>query len=174
MEKEKREVAPGEFPTAAWERLVRLVPGLSGYQGREKIREADKIFRVALAEQLAELQGRLEEIKKTLVERKELHSLPRLDLLTRRMAQSKDAITYSSYGYSGAFDLAHLGTPELERIYRFDLSLAEQLEGVGRRVEEFCYRAGREGIRPEAIQELERTLKGFMDHLARRGQVQKG
>ncbi|MDH7501031.1 MAG: hypothetical protein QHH30_11690, partial [candidate division NC10 bacterium] len=169
-----RDLKPVEFPTAAWERLVRLVPGLSGYQGREKIREADKIFRVTLAEQLAQLQRRLEEMKKTLVERRELHPLPQLDLLTRRMAQSKDAITYASYGYSGAFDLAHLGTPELERIYRFDLSLAEQLEGLGRRVEAFCSQAGREGIRPEAIQELERVLQEFMDHLARRGQVPKG
>jgi len=174
MDKEKKEVSQGEVPTAAWERLVRLIPGLAGYQGREKVREADKIFRAALAEKLSQLQGRVEEVKEDLVGRKDLHSLPQLDLLTRRMAQSRDTITFSSYGYSGAFDLAHTGKPELERIYRYDLSLAEQLNGLGRMVEEFSSQASREGVRPEAIQGLEKALKDFMDHLAKRAEAQRG
>lgn len=174
MDKERKEVGQGELPTAAWERLVRLVPGLAGYQGREKIREADKIFRVSVAERLSSLQGRVEEVKKALVERKDLHFLPQLDLLTRRMAQSRDTITFSSYGYSGVFDLDHIGGPELGRIYQFDLSLAERLENLGRTVEEFASQTCRVGVRPEAIQGLEKDLKDFMDHLAKRSRAQRG
>jgi len=174
MEKEKKELGEGEFPARTWERLIRLIPGLAGYQGRERIREADKIFRVALADRLARLQERVEEIKRALAERKDLHFLSQLDLLTRKMAQSRDTLSFSSYGYSGAFDLAHIGGPELERMYRFDLSLAEELEGLGRAVEAFSSGYSQEGVRPESIQNLEKALKDFMDTLAKRPEAQKG
>jgi hypothetical protein len=146
---------------------------LAGCQGRERVREADKIFRTASSDRLAQLQEELDEIKKALVEKKDLHLLPQLDLLTRKMAQSRDTLSFSSYGYSGAFDLAHVGKPELERMYRFDLSLAERMENLAGAVEAFSARASQEGVCTEAIQELEKALQDFMDHLAKRAQAQR-
>jgi hypothetical protein len=174
VSKEEGKIAEGSYPLRTWEKLIRLVPGIAGYQGRERVREADKLLRTALANQIASYQERVEEVKGALVERKDLRLLSPLDLLTRRMAQSRDTLTFSSYGYTGVFDLAHIGDAELERIYQFDLSLAERIGKLGVAVEGLSSKSSQEGALPGAIQELDNALKDFMTTLAERSQAPRG
>ena len=174
MKQEGENPVEERFPLRTWEKLIRLVPGLAGYQGRERVREADKILRTSLANRMASYQERVEEVKRALVEKKDLHLLPSLDLLTRKMAQSRDTLSFASYGYSGAFDLAHIGDAELDRIYRFDLSLTERLESMGLAVEALCSRSSQEEALAGAIEELDRVLRDFMSSMDDRSSAQRG
>jgi hypothetical protein len=171
---EEERTVEESFPRRTWEKLIRLVPGIAGYQGREKIREADKFLRMTLAGQMAAYQGQVEEVKRGLVERKDFRLLPSLDLLTRRMAQSRDTLTFSSYGYSGVFDLAHIGDAELDRIYQFDLSLAEKIERLGVVVEKLSSKSSQAEALPGAVQELDNALNDFITTLAERSQAPRG
>jgi hypothetical protein len=173
MEEEAKKAGHELEKGRTWEKLIRLVPGLAGYQGREKVREADKLLRMALADRLHRLQERVEEVKEALVEKKELQHLGKLDLITRKMAQARDSLSFASYGYSGAFDLVQIEGEELERMRQFDLALTEQLEGLGRAVESFSSRSLQEGAWPEIIRELERPLEEFLSRLADRSQSPK-
>jgi hypothetical protein len=174
VKKEEGTSANESFPLRTWERLIGLVPGLAGYQGRERVREVDKILRLTLTSRLASFRERVEEIKRALVEKKDLRFLASLDLLTRRMAQSEDTLSFASYGYSGIFDLAHMGDAELERIYRFDLSLAEKMEKLGLVVEALSSESSNVEVLPEAIQALESALKDFMTSLGDRSVAPRG
>lgn len=174
MSKEGEKTVEGSYPLRTWEKLIRLVPGIAGYQGRERVREADKLLRTTLANQVTSYQGQVEEVKRALVERKDLRLLSSLDLLTRRMAQSRDTLTFSSYGYTGVFDLTHIGDAELERIYQFDLSLAERIGKLGVAVEALCSKSSKSEALPAAIQELDNALKDFMTTLAERSQAPRG
>jgi len=174
VSKEGEKTVEGSYPLRTWEKLIRLVPGIAGYQGRERVREADKLLRTTLANQITSYQGRVEEVKRALVERKDLRLLSSLDLLTRRMAQSRDTLTFSSYGYTGVFDLTHIGDAELERIYQFDLSLAERIGKLGVAVEALSSKSSKSEALPAAIQELDNALKDFMTTLAERSQAPRG
>lgn len=158
----------GEFPLRTWEKLVRLIPGLAGYQGKERIREADRLCRTALAERLGLLQHKVEGIKKALTEEKDWRLLPALDLLTRKMARARDMISFSRYGYAGVFDLQKIGRKELEEIYRFDLELALSLEDLRQAVDGFCLRAGQGSLEAEEIRLLGQALEDFTARLSAR------
>ncbi len=174
MSKEEEKTVEGSYPLRTWEKLIRMVPGIAGYQGRERVRDADKLLRKTLADQVASYQERVEEVKRALVEKKDLRLLSPLDRLTRRMAQSRDTLTFSSYGYTGIFDLAHIGDAELERIYQFDLSLAEKIGKLGVAAEALSSKYSQEEALPGAIQELDNALKDFMTTLAERSQAPRG
>jgi hypothetical protein len=168
MEKGEDKIDKDLRRTPTWEKLIRLVPGLSGYQGCEKIREADKILRLALADRLASHQAKVEAAKRGLVEGKDFRLLPQLDLLTRKMAQSRDTLAFANYGFSGAFDLQQVGRAELDGMYEFDLALAEQVEALGQMVEALYSEFSQGRAQPEAIRQMEKALGDFMDQLSQR------
>jgi hypothetical protein len=105
------------------ERLARRVPGVAGYQDREKSRDTDRAVRSSLAEALEEEAREIEEEKRLLAERRDLTNLPALDRLTSRFGELANTIRYAPRGYRGWFDANQHIEKSLDDLYDFDLSL---------------------------------------------------
>ena len=112
------------------EKWLSHIPGVRTYKNREQRRETDKQFREQLASRLQEMKSQLNQIALNFSQKQELGLLPEIDRLSSRLQQIADMIRYASYGYGGIFDLQKIREEELDRLYNFDLSLMEDLEGI--------------------------------------------
>ena len=117
------------------ERLVRFVPGVAGYQDREKSRATDKQVRMRLVEEMQRLSLFLEQDKARLVESRSFSGLPILDRLSARLERLGRTVEFASRGYAGIFDLHPVDQHTLEQFYAFDLGLFDALSVVRARAE---------------------------------------
>ncbi|HKW91611.1 MAG TPA: hypothetical protein VJX92_06905 [Methylomirabilota bacterium] len=129
------------------ERLVRFVPGVSGYQDRENARATDKQVRMRLVEEMHRMIRALEEDKARLAESADLSALPRLDRLAGRLERLSRSVEFASRGYTGLFDLHRVDGSVLDQLYSFDLGLFDVLSAVRAKAE--AVRAARAD--PEAL-----------------------
>lgn len=118
------------------ERIAGLIPGYNRYQQLEKRRDADKMNRDLLYEDLKAQQASLEKIALSLTETKKLDSLDDVDRAVRKLRTVADRIRLADYGVSGFFDAAKIEEEELDRMYEFDLSLGEQVKAIANKVGE--------------------------------------
>ena len=117
------------------ERLARFIPGVAGYQDREKARATDKELRMRLVQELRRLVQVLDDHKARLAEAREFSALPRLDRLAGRLERMGRTVEFASRGYTGLFDLHAVDVEVLDQLYAFDLGLFEALSVVRARVE---------------------------------------
>jgi hypothetical protein len=141
------------------ERLVRFVPGVSGYQDRENARATDKQVRMRLVGELRRLIRSLEDDKERIAASGDLSSLPRLDRLAGRLARLGRTVEFAGRGYSGLFDLHTVDGDTLAQLYAFDLGLFDALSAV---------RAKAEAVRaalpdPEALRSAVEHMREAMD-----------
>ena len=150
------------------EKLARIIPGIGGYQDRERMRESDKQVRLFLAEKIEVIKKAIEQIKKHLTEKKNLNLLPYLDQFTRELDRMRDTLKYAPYGYKGIFDLKQVDLEALNKIYSFDLFLLEQLEEFYTEAMEFKKQGGNEKMMREGLQTLEERRENFEEILFQR------
>jgi hypothetical protein len=112
------------------ERLVRIVPGIAGYQDRENARETDKLVRMRLSNEIGQLVRDLEGDKRRLLDAGDRSQLALLDRLAGKLEKLGRMAEYAGRGYSGLFDLHKVDQKALERLYAFDLGLFETLTTV--------------------------------------------
>ncbi|MEA2625539.1 MAG: hypothetical protein QOD06_1584 [Candidatus Binatota bacterium] len=112
------------------EKLVRWIPGFSGYLDREGSRDADKVVRERLSATLEGYKRNLNEVKRRLVQRRELPPLAELDRLASTIDRLANRLRYAARGYHGAFDLTRVDRSVLERVAAFDASLFESCEAI--------------------------------------------
>lgn len=117
------------------ERLVRLVPGVSGYQDRENSRATDKQVRMRLVDDMRRLIRALEEDKARLADSGALADLPRLDRLSGRLERLSRNVEFGGRGYAGLFDLHKVDGPTLDQLYAFDVGLFDALSAVRAKAE---------------------------------------
>jgi hypothetical protein len=150
---------------AQLERLVRIVPGVAGYQDRENARETDKLVRMRLSAELTRLVRDLESDKRRLLDTGDYFALPLLDRLAGRLEALGRAAEFAGRGASGLFDLHKVDQKALEKLYAFDLALFDMLGTVKTRATAVhqtrsdraaLERAGRE--MDAALDDLERAL----------------
>jgi len=127
------------------ERLARLVPGIGSYQDKEGLRDTDKKLRVTLAERLDGTRKAVEDVIAALQGGGHFDHLDRLGRLERKLHQAADSIRFAGYGYSGVFDAVKIDEAKLERLYAFDIALAESVSAVQDAAR------GLKGTAPEAI-----------------------
>ena len=118
------------------ERWLAKIPGVRTYRDREHRRETDKRLREHIAARLGEARSGLTRTILEMSRKGQLGPLAELDRLSSRMQQMADTIRYASYGYAGIFDVEKIREEELDRLYKFDLSLAEDVEAVQSKVTE--------------------------------------
>ena len=118
------------------ERWLAKIPGVRTYRDREHRRETDKHLREHIAARLVEARSELSRTTLEMSKKGLLGPLAELDRLSSRMQQMADTIRYASYGYAGIFDVEKIREEELDRLYKFDLSLAEDAEAVQSKVTE--------------------------------------
>lgn len=111
-------------------KLARIIPGISSYQDKEKLRDTDKRLREHIASILSEERSRIEDLKAQLAKALKLDPLDDLDALTRRMHKLADTITFAAYGYASLFDQASVDKKRLEELYNYDMSLEEEISVI--------------------------------------------
>jgi hypothetical protein len=112
------------------QKLVRIIPGVAGYQDNESARETDKAVRLKLASQLDSIRLDLESEKRRLLEANDLALLPLLDGTATKLSKSANTIKYAARGFSGIFDKPRVDLAQLEKVSSFDLALLEDIEGM--------------------------------------------
>lgn len=115
---------------AKLERLVRIVPGVAGYQDRENARETDKLVRMRLSDELRRLIRDLELDKRRLADARKLELLPLLDRLAGKLETHGRTAEFATRGYRGLFDLHKVELSDLEQLYAFDLRLFDSLATI--------------------------------------------
>jgi hypothetical protein len=116
---------------ALLEKIARIIPGIAGYQDREKRRDADKSIREKTSANLAQCRERLGRIMNDLCRAGgpgSLRSVGKLERISTRLERIEDEIRYAPHGYAGWFDREGVNQEDLEYLYEYDLLLLETAE----------------------------------------------
>ena len=139
------------------ERLGDKIPGYAGYVAKERRRDVDKLHREHLAERLRLSKQPLTDVMRELSSSGRLFEVGPVDRVLKKLDQIENRIRFASYGYAGFFDAVKIEEPQLERIYRFDLSLVEKVEDFERQARELGGKgATADGLKAAAA-EIERS-----------------
>jgi hypothetical protein len=139
------------------ERLGDKIPGYSGYVAKERRRDADKRHREHLAERLRAAKQPLTEVMRELSSAGRLFEVGPIDRVLKKLDQIENRVRFASYGYAGFFDAVKIQEPQLDRIYRFDLSLVEKVEEFERQARELASKAATGDGLKAAVAEIERA-----------------
>ena len=148
------------------ERLARLVPGVAGYQDRERARETDRALRLRLVMVLEQAARDVEAVKRACVETGRLATLPGLDGLTSRLERLGATVRYASRGYRGLFDAVRVGNVALDKLYAFDLRMFGEAEVITQAAARL--RASETAQTADAARALADALEGFERSFAER------
>jgi len=112
----------------ALEKLIDKIPGWSGYQKRQKRREADRLLRETLARKLQEQRQDLDAAQKKLISHGRLDLVDDVESAVTQLKTFTDRIRFASYGYAGLFDAVKIREDELKQLYDFDAALVDYVE----------------------------------------------
>ncbi len=143
------------------ERLARLIPGVKGYQDKESSRETDKHLRLKVADELQQIKRDQEEVKRYLMEKKDLSLLPALDRVASQLDKLANTVKYASRGFRGVFDEIKLDINMLERLYAFDLKLMDDIETLKTHAKQVLDSQDVESALKQTTAELSRALDEF-------------
>ena len=136
------------------ERLTEKIPGYTGYMDRERRRDIDKLHRERLADRLRSLKSPLTDLIRELTSTGRLMEVGPVDSASKKVDRLENRVRYASYGYSGFFDVVKIEQTQLDSIYKFDLSLVEQVDKLDAKLVDLKSKAGTaEGLK-YAVAEL--------------------
>ncbi len=107
----------------ALETLETIIPGFSGYKGKEIRREADKLLRVRLTEELKVLDSDIDAVYEDIVNNKLAATYEAMDAITAMMDKITSKVEIADYGYAGFFSALKIREDALDRMYEFDKAL---------------------------------------------------
>lgn len=112
----------------AVEKVIDAIPGWSGYQRRQKRRQADKLLRETLADKLEAQRRRMDGAQKKLLQRRRLELVDDVESAVTQLKTFADRVRFASYGYAGLFDAVKIGEAQLEQLYDFDAALIDYVQ----------------------------------------------
>jgi hypothetical protein len=112
------------------ESLAHKIPGYTGYAEKEARREADKELRDATAAAFNSQVARITRVQEQMINMGDFDGPSRLDAIIGRLQHLADRIRTASYGFSGFFDDDIVDEVVLDRLYAFDLEIANGVEKV--------------------------------------------
>jgi hypothetical protein len=139
------------------ERLGDKIPGYGGYVAKERRRDADKLHREHLAERLRTAKQPLSDLMRELSSSGRLFEVGPVDRVLKKFDHVENRVRFASYGYAGFFDALKIEEPQLDRIYRFDLSLVEKVEELERQARELGQKSSTADGLKQAAAELEHS-----------------
>jgi hypothetical protein len=111
-------------------KIAGKIPGFSGYVARENRRAADKLLRESIADQYELIWKRVGTLQKDLADAQELEYLDNLETVATKLRTFIDKVRTAAYGEAGFFDAKKIKSPELERLYKFDLALIDHADAI--------------------------------------------
>jgi outer membrane lipopolysaccharide assembly protein LptE/RlpB len=113
-----------------FERLLKGLPGISGYVERELRRDADKRLRDVIANQLDEQRQAILSLQKRLLSSGGLTWLDDIDGAVQKLQLLIDRVRTASYGYAGLFNAVRIREEQLNALHSFDVALAGRVVAV--------------------------------------------
>jgi len=136
------------------EELVARIPGFRGYMEMTARRQADRLIREHVANQLRAQLNRLVEVEKMLLDAGGLSFMSKTRSAKTKFQTFIDRIATDAPGYSGFFDAVKVGADDLGVVYAFDLALLDYVDKFSLTLD-----ALRDTVlRSEGIEEEIRTL----------------
>jgi len=117
------------------ETILRYIPGFRGYLEKEYRRDSDSLQREWLAHRLEVAKHSVDNLMGLLAEGGQVDQLATLEQVRGRIDHIVARIRGAMEGYSGFFDLVRIDEDVLDRVYQYDLSLAERVEQLASAVE---------------------------------------
>jgi hypothetical protein len=114
----------------ALERLMSSIPGFKGYREKDLRRDADRLQREHLSLRLEQGKKALNRVSADLTRGGDLDVINDVETARKRLDKVVNRIRYAERGYSGFFDAVKVDETVLGRIYQFDMSLVEDVDGV--------------------------------------------
>lgn len=139
------------------QRLAEKIPGLAGYQAKETRREVDKLYREHLADRLRKVKDHLAAVMRDMTDGGRLFEIAPVERLSKKVDTLENRVRYATYGYAGFFDAVKIEEPQLDAIYRFDLSLVEKVEEFERHARELASKSSTPDGLKAAAAEIERA-----------------
>lgn len=109
----------------AIEKLVARLPGFGGYMEMSARRQADRLVREHVAEQLTLQIKRMAQIEKLLLDSGGLRYMSQTRSAKTKFQTFIDRIATDTPGYSGFFEAVKIGPDDLQVVYAFDLALLD-------------------------------------------------
>lgn len=108
--------------------IANAIPGYSGYQSKERRRDADRILRERLTTQYTARREQLTRIQQDAVRTGQLRVVSDLEGANQQLSRFISRLRVAPTGYAGWFDAAQIQEADLDLIYQFDASLADGVD----------------------------------------------
>ena len=118
------------------ETILRQIPGFRGYLEKEDRRQSDELQRRWLADRLQRSKRSMDQLARSLADAGQIDVLPQIDRVRGRLERLIGRIRGAMQGYSGFFDLVQVDEALLDRIYAYDVTLLEQVDGLSAAIEQ--------------------------------------
>ncbi len=156
------------------EKIAHHIPGFSGYMDRETRRDADKLQRDFLAAQLVRSKDELQDVSKIYLGKGNIKPLSQIDHLCNVIDRVQERIKHASYGYAGFFDAVKINAPDLDRVYQFDLQLAQGASQLSEGVATLNHAAANDLDAASTLTQLEGLLQNIDRAIDQRHKVLMG
>ena len=156
-----------------FKKILKKIPGFSGYFERQNRRAADKLLRETVANLHEEQYQRISTLQTELISQGELNSIDDLESAAIKLRQFIDRLRTAAYGYAGFFDAVKVNEAELAAVYQYDYAMLEQVDTVSRAIDNVEASLGTDGL-PAAIRNLKSTARKCVETFNRRNEVLQG
>jgi hypothetical protein len=123
--------------TSILEKVGMLIPGYRGYKQRELRREADKLVRNYLYQQLLLTKDDLRAAYQRVVDNKISEVWTDMDRLIAELDMVSSEINHAAYGYAGFFDSVKVNNERLDAMTDFDSKLTDNVLSLEQKVKKF-------------------------------------
>jgi hypothetical protein len=104
----------------SFENLVAKIPGFRGYHEKNARREADRLLRDYLANEIERLVKRFNRIENKMLDAGGMKHMTRTREIKAKLQAYTERVQTANPGYSAMFAEIKIGNDELDRIYAFD------------------------------------------------------
>ncbi len=115
------------------ERLLKRIPGFTGYLDKKARRTADRILRDHIADEISQRIARLTQIENTLLNNDGLSYMSKTSSAKLKLQHFHDLVKTAAPGYSGIMEALKIGPEEMDKLYSFDEALiayADKFDGA--------------------------------------------
>ena len=119
------------------ESIAAKIPGFKGYLDKELRRDTDKLQREHCANKLLNQKNAVKSALNDVIAGGDIDGITPFEKLMNRLDTVGQKIMAADRGYSGLFDAVKVEEEQLERVYRFDLSLMEGCTEVASKISHF-------------------------------------
>lgn len=110
------------------EKLAARVPGFRGYMEKSARRQADRMIREHVADQLTTQLTRLSTIERMILDAGGLSLMSKTRSAKTKFQTFIDRIATDTPGYSGFFEAMKVDSEDLSVVYAFDMALIEYVD----------------------------------------------